>query len=175
VKMTAPSRDSLKLELAAEILLRFSEFRFVAHGTSMLPSIYPGDCLTVKSFGSAVPHCGEIVLCHRAAEWRVHRIVAIGEHGPATLYILRGDALSEDDPPVRGGALLGRVTSVLRRGKPVNFDRTKGLCRRAVQSMVRHVGLTSALLLSWQAMRAGEILQAESLPAKLTAPGKGCN
>jgi hypothetical protein len=162
VKMTAPSRDSLKLELAAEILQRFSEFRFVARGTSMLPSIYPGDCLTVRPFGSAGPSRGEIVLCRGTAEWRVHRIVAMGEQGPTALYILRGDALSEDDPPVPGCALLGRVTSVLRRGKPVNFDTTEGLCHRALQSMVRHLGVTSALLLSWQSMLAGEILQAES-------------
>src|SRR5271157_970505 len=93
------TRDSFKLELAAEILRKFGEVRFVARGTSMLPTIYPGDCLTVRSFGAAGPRRGEIVLCRRGGEFRVHRIVRLLEEGPATFYVLRGDALPDDDPP----------------------------------------------------------------------------
>src|SRR5208337_2732145 len=94
------TRETCKLELAAEILREFSEVRFVAHGTSMLPAIYPSDCLTAKSFGAEAPRGGDIVLCRRAGEFRVHRIVSILEKGPAKFYVLRGDALTCDDPPV---------------------------------------------------------------------------
>ena len=38
-----------RLDLAAEVLHRFGEVRFIAHGSSMIPSIYPGDLLTVRS------------------------------------------------------------------------------------------------------------------------------
>jgi hypothetical protein len=58
------SRNAVRLELAAEALRRFSEVWFVARGSSMVPAIYPGDRLTVQTFGVEVPRCGDIVLYH---------------------------------------------------------------------------------------------------------------
>ena len=162
MKTLVPSRDSLKIELAAEILRRFSELRFVAHGTSMLPLIYPGDCLTVRAFGSAVPSCGDIVLCRNAEKFRVHRLVRIWKRGPTTLYILRGDALEQDDPPVVGCELLGRVTSVLRRGKPQQIGSGNRLSHRVLRSMVRRSNVTSALLLGWHGLRVRDPFKSES-------------
>jgi len=156
MKIAARPRDALKRELAAEILQRFSALRFVAYGTSMLPSIYPGDCLTVESFGSAIPSRGEIVLCRRGGEFCVHRIVAISGERPDTRYILRGDALLEDDLPLPAHELLGRVTSILRRGKPLRLDRKRGLGQRALRSMVRRLNVASVLLLGWHSMLARE-------------------
>ena len=154
---TKPLRDSVKLELAAEVLQRFSRLRFVAYGTSMLPSIYPGDCLTITSFGSTGPSCGDIVLCHHAGEFRVHRVARRWREGPAELYVLRGDALSEDDPPVPRCALLGRVTSVLRRGKSWDLEKVTTLPYRLLRSMVRRSSLTSALLLTWHVLLTPEV------------------
>jgi len=154
MKIAARPRNAFKRELAVEILQRFSTLRLVAYGTSMLPSIYPGDCLTVESFGSAVPSCGDIVLCRRNGEFCVHRIASISGERTDTRYILRGDALLEDDPPIRVHELLGRVTSVLRRGKPLSLDREKGLGHRALRSMVRRLNVTSVVLLGWHGMLA---------------------
>jgi signal peptidase I len=163
---SAQSREWLKRELAAETLRQFSEVRFVAHGSSMLPSIYPGDYLTAKSFGSAVPHCGDIVLCRRSGEFRVHRIVNILEDGPGTSYTLRGDALLENDPPVTRVEILGRVTSLLRRGKPVDLGSVEGLCHRVLRWIVRRSGVAGALLLGWHALLAREIQRIDSLTGK---------
>jgi hypothetical protein len=159
MKTAARPRDALQRELAAEILERFSALRFVAYGTSMLPSIYPGDCLTVESFGLAVPSCGEIVLCRRGGTFCVHRIVGISGERSDRRYILRGDALLEDDPPVPARELLGRVTSVLRRGKPLRLDREKGLAHGVLRSMVRRLHVTSLVLLSWHGMLARKTLR----------------
>ena len=159
MQTVARLRDALKRELAAEILQRFSALRFVAYGTSMLPTIYPGDCVTVESFGSSVPSCGDIVLCRRGGEFCVHRVVRVGGERTDARYILRGDALLEDDPPVLLRELLGRVTSVLRRGKPVNLDRGKGIGQRVLRSMVRRSNVTSAVLVGWHGMLARESLR----------------
>jgi len=148
IEVAARPRDALKRELAAEILERFSALRFVAYGSSMLPSIYPGDCLTVESFGSLAPSCGDIVLCRRGDQFCVHRIVGISGGGADRQYILRGDALVEDDPPVAIRELLGRVTSVLRRGRPLDLDQGKGIGHRLLRSMVRRLNVVSAVLLS---------------------------
>src|SRR5258708_5762790 len=104
-------------ELAAETLLRSSEIRFVARGTSMLPAIVPGDCLTIKSFSPGeVPSYGEALLVHRDGEFRIHRLVRVLDNTPQHIYILRGDALLQDDPPVFRCQILGRVTSLQRAG-----------------------------------------------------------
>jgi hypothetical protein len=160
------SREWLKGELAAETLRQFSEVRFVAHGSNMLPPIYPGDYLTVRSFGSAFPRCGDTALCRSSGELRVHRIVNILEDGPVTSYILRGDALLENDPPVARAEILGRVTSLLRRGKPVDLDSVKGLCHRVLQWIVRRCEVAGTLRLGWHALLAREIQRIESLPGR---------
>jgi hypothetical protein len=164
VLRATPGHDSVRLELAAEVLQRFSQLRFVAYGTSMLPSIYPGDCLTVTSFGRTPPRCGDIVLCHHDGEFRVHRVARISNEG---LYVLRGDALDEDDPAVPRCELLGLVTWVLRRGKSWNLERVMGLPDRLLRSMVRRSSLTSALLLTWHAVltpKAGLLPKSTSKP-----------
>jgi signal peptidase I len=148
------SRHMLHLELAAETLQQFSEVRFVAHGTSMLPTLYPGDCLTVKSFGPATPRCGDIVLCRRANEFRVHRIVSISNEGPATSYVLRGDALTDNDPPVSASELLGRVTSLERQGKFFELKTAEKVHRRVLCFIVRRSKIVAALLVRWHAMQA---------------------
>lgn len=168
------TRETCKLELAAEILREFSEVQFVARGTSMLPVIYPGDSLTVKSFGAAAPRCGDIVLCRRADEFRVHRIVSILEEGPAAFYVLRGDALTNDDPPVPASALLGRVTSVARREKAVQLNSVQRMHHRFLRSIVRRSKFAAVLLLLWHAMRTRDFLHAETLPASSVGAKAEC-
>jgi len=160
------TREACKLELTAEILREFSEVRFVAQGTSMLPTIFPGDCLTVESFGAEPPRRGDVVLCRRGDAFRVHRIVRILEKGPATFYVLRGDALTEDDPPVSAGDLLGRVTSLARRGKSVQLDSAQRVSHRLLRSIVRRSKIATVLLLRWHASGGRDFLHAESSSAR---------
>ena len=162
----APLRDSLKRELAAETLRQFSELRFVAHGTSMLPSIYPGDCLTITAFASSPPRRGDIVLCLRSGEFRVHRIVDILSDGSAALYITRGDALLANDPPISSAELLGRVSALFRSGKRVNIAFANGFGRRFLRWVVRRSSAATLLLLGWHALFTRAFPHAEPLPAE---------
>jgi hypothetical protein len=165
MKIATPSRDALKLELAAEVLREFAEVQFVARGSSMLPTIYPGDCLMVRAFGDGGPRCGDIVLYRRGDEFRVHRLVRILGEGSATIYVLRGDALTEEDAPVRGGELLGRVTSLARREKFLKLRRPIGVGQCVLRLMVRQSKIAGALLLGWHAMQERYFPGAESLAA----------
>lgn len=152
--MVTELRDSLIRELAAETLRQFSEVRFVALGSSMLPTIYPGDCLTVKSYGLEVPQCGDVVLYRRSGEFRVHRIVRIVEDGPARSYHLRGDALAENDPPISRAEILGQVDFLVRRGKLVAIDSVYGWTHHILRWMVLRSEFATSLLLSWHAWRS---------------------
>ena len=111
--------QEVRLNLAADVLHRFGEVRFIAHGTSMIPSIYPGDLLTIRSESMADARCGEIVLFLLSGRFFVHRVMRKWPEGTRIVFATRGDALTQEDPSVDGSQLLGRVTSILRLGKPV--------------------------------------------------------
>lgn len=159
------SREEIHRDLAADSLLQFSEVRFVARGSSMLPAIFPGDCLTIKPFGDARARVGEVVLVRRAGEFRVHRIVRIVGHAPQTSYILRGDALTQHDPPVSRSEILGRVSSVLRRGESVLLSSVDTLPQRLLRALVRQSSLVAAMLLRWNALHSRPSLGDAPLPA----------
>ncbi len=158
------SRNAVHLELAAETLLRSSEVRFVARGTSMLPAIVPGDCLTIKSFSPGeVPYYGEALLVRRDGEFRIHRLVRILDNTPQHIYILRGDALPQDDPPVLRCQILGRVTSVQRAGQSFPLAATSTLHQRVLRYFVRRSSAAAALLIRWHEVRAGHSLRHDPL------------
>ena len=115
------SKQEARLDLAAEVLHRFGEVRFVAHGSSMIPSIYPGDLLTVRSESIAEARTGEIVLFLLGGRFFVHRVMRKWPARNRIVFATRGDALTEEDPSVDGTQLLGRVTSILRHGRAVKF------------------------------------------------------
>jgi hypothetical protein len=115
------SKQEARLDLAAEVLHRFGEVRFVAHGSSMIPSIYPGDLLTVRSESIAEARTGEIVLFLLGGRFFVHRVMRKWPERNRIVFATRGDALTQEDPSVDSTQLLGRVTLILRHGKPVKF------------------------------------------------------
>ena len=129
----------------------------------MLPAIYPGDCLTVRTFGAETPRRGEIVLYQRGGEFYVHRIVGISDEGAALIYELRGDALTDYDPSVAASELLGRVTSLERRGVSLEPNTADGIQYRAMCVMIRHSKFSAPLLLWLHAMRERNFLKT-SLP-----------
>jgi len=111
--MTIPAeaRDSYKLELAAEVLSSGATIRLQAFGTSMLPSIWPGDVLSVerKPDPEIVP--GDIVLVARRNRFFIHRLVE--KHN--SHWITRGDSLPQKDEPVGEDRVLGKVSLIHKK------------------------------------------------------------
>ncbi len=101
--------------LAEEALRSFGELRFRAHGTSMLPAIWPSDVLRVKAIPSREALVGQVWLSRQRGRLVVHRIVRLGEDGMRTV-VCRGDFLEWDDPALPPEGLLGLVTHRERRG-----------------------------------------------------------
>jgi hypothetical protein len=163
------AKHEARLDLAAEVLYRFAEVRFVAQGSSMIPSIYPGDLLTVRSESIAGARCGEIVLFLLGGRFFVHRVMRKWPERDRVVFATRGDALTEEDPSVDGTQLLGRVTSILRRGKPVRFATRLNPWMRLLRWGVRHSETFARTLLAAHLLRA-RILGGNFQDA--AAPGK---
>jgi Peptidase S24-like len=99
--------------LASEVLRSFGELRLSALGCSMVPTIFPGDILTIRRAAAEELQLGDIVLYERAGRFFVHRLIGKDkEHGSTSHFTFRGDALTKDDPPVTQCEILGKVVLV---------------------------------------------------------------
>jgi signal peptidase I len=148
--MAAPkTREEVPLDLAAEVLHRFGEVRIVELGRSMIPSIYPGDLLTIRSVQPSNARCGDIVLHLRAGRFCVHRVTRQWQERGRLMFVTWGDAAARQDPPFEENLLLGRVTAIVRRGRPVKFPQMDTLGMKLLRRTVRKSEAAATDLLRW--------------------------
>lgn len=112
--------------LAEEVVRTFGKVRLCAFGTSMVPSILPGDLLAIQKAGLQEIAVGEVVLFSQNGRLFIHRVVdrqvsSTGDSLEEPCLITRGDRLGHNDPPVSSGELLGRVVSVERGNRQVEL------------------------------------------------------
>ena len=101
-----------KYDLASEVLQRFGQLRLRVTGASMLPAIWPGDVVTIRSSRLSDVSPGDLVLFHRDRRFFVHRVLEVCGNSLLT----RGDSVLGPDPPVSPDELLGRVISITGAG-----------------------------------------------------------
>jgi hypothetical protein len=114
---TPENCEDPKLGLAAEMLRSRNTVFLKAWGASMLPSVWPGDLLTIESAACDEVVPGDIVLMMRDNRFVVHRLVERRRDQDRFSWITRGDAMPHNDPPAAGSELLGRVACVCRSNR----------------------------------------------------------
>lgn len=138
MRLVTETREDPKLGLAAEMLRCGCALRLKAWGVSMLPSVWPGDLLTIQSavHDEVVP--GDIVLVMRENRFVVHRLVRTQRDQDRLSWITRGDAMPHNDPPEVASELLGLVSGIRRahrsfvpsrRVSPLQSVMARMLCR----------------------------------------------
>jgi hypothetical protein len=155
---------TLACGLTGEIVRTFGEIRLRVFGTSMVPSILPGDLISIQRALVSEISIGEVVLYSREERLFAHRVVgaacvsnsgglhasleaftakvlarpAGGEPTPVQASLItRGDRLGYDDPPISCAEIVGRVTSVERKGRKVEFGAWHGECSRPLIRLLR--------------------------------------
>jgi len=124
--------------LAADVVRSFGEVRLRVSGTSMVPSILPGDLISVRRANLDEISTGEVVLYLRGDRLFAHRAVGCADVAGEPRLITRGDRLSYTDAPVAACELLGRVAFVERDGSPpLRVDATLRGWRHAVSRLLR--------------------------------------
>lgn len=159
--MRADDQGNASLELACglaeEIVREFGEVRLRVFGTSMVPSILPGDLVLIQraSLREIVP--GEVVLFLQKGRLFVHRVVdrkaaATADGAEETHLITRGDRLRHNDPPVSSGELLGRLVSIERDDRKVELmaHEPNRWMVRLLQSSDRATSLYLRLAAGWR-------------------------
>jgi hypothetical protein len=146
-------RASAVLSLAAEMLRSFGELRFVAWGSSMVPSIWPGDILVVRRGTPQGARSGEVVLFFREGHFYAHRLVSKAEERELLRLIARGDALSRNDPSYAESEMLGHVAAVIRGRKQIELARHPAAGQRLLRWIVQRSGSSVRWLLRWHSLR----------------------
>jgi len=159
-------RAAAHRELLAEVARKFGEIRFKATGDSMLPSVWPGDLLTVRRQSFSEFQSGEIVLYEREAgentltrpygpaspggrSFVAHRVVRRN----GRQLITRADSLRQNDAPVHEDQVLGRVVSISREGRDIRLEFTR---RRQIAAWVlRRSDFAGRVLLRFARMKVG--------------------
>jgi len=142
--------------LAEEIVRTFGEVRLRVFGTSMVPSILPGDLVSIRQASLNEISPGEVVLFLRNGRLFVHRVVdrrvvSTADSAGESCLITRGDRLRHSDPPVSAAELLGRVVSVERKNQKVKLSdvRSNRLILSLLQSSDRATYLYLRLAACW--------------------------
>lgn len=152
--MVPVSKDGVTLELATEVARFFGFLRFAAYGASMLPAIFPGDILRIHSETIDRFQPGDLVLFSRDSRWFAHRVIRVEQNRNEPILIVRGDALVTEDSPVHSGEILGRVVSVVRRGKSIDARRRQSLTQRTLAWALRQSDLLVTATLHLYSLRA---------------------
>jgi signal peptidase I len=132
-----------KLELAAEVLSSGGAIRLRALGTSMLPTIWPGDIVSIERGNAQQIFPGDIVLVARQGRFFVHRLI---EKNNAR-WITRGDALPFNDEPAAEVQVLGKVSLIHRRNGAVVSNSRVSMFARAFSWMLCHWDLSRNITL----------------------------
>jgi hypothetical protein len=105
-------RSASCCDLVAEVACRFGEARFRATGASMMPVVWPGDVLTVRSCEMTDLQPGQIALFRRSGRLVAHRVIRVD----GDWLITRGDSVRHEDSPILKSDVVGQVVSVARLG-----------------------------------------------------------
>ena len=108
-------------DLSTELLSLGYGVRFRAPGTSMHPTIRHGDVITVEAVAPSSLKRGDIILYRLQDSFIAHRIVSFEEKkGYGLTFILRGDASTTCDAPVKSEQVLGKVICLERGHRSID-------------------------------------------------------
>jgi signal peptidase len=132
-------------DLLAGVVRDAGSARLKVTGLSMLPAIWPGDVLTVRSLSPELLQPGQILLYRRHRKLTAHRIVRVaGGH-----IVTRGDCIPSLDTPVGWDKVVGIVVGISRNGRAVKLESSPW--QRAVAWLLRRSQPCTSLLVHLRA------------------------
>jgi signal peptidase I len=161
--------------LAGDVVRTFGDIRLRVFGTSMVPTILPGDLIFVQRNVPAEISSGEIVLYAREGRMFVHRVVGRAGGPDHSLLVTRGDLLQRSDPPVSSSELLGKVISIERGGRQLKTTSAPGDFSRSLVRLLQTSGRATYLYVKVASCWQKFVSQTFSLHRKNGLAGAGVN
>ena len=123
--------------LLSEALHRFGSLRLPAAGTSMVPTIRPGDAVTIQPVEAEKVATGDILVYANDQAFVVHRVVQAPSNAFGRCLVTRGDRLLKDDAPIPAADLLGRVVCIERGHRLMSLHPVLTRIQQALCSILR--------------------------------------
>jgi len=139
-----------------------------AAGSSMIPSIWPGEILLVRRVAIAEVCPGEVVLAERGGKLFAHRVVEVRGEGSGARIVTQGDALAASDPEISEAELLGRVAAIARGGEWREPKTHLGMGARILRAIVRRSSFAARVLLHLHAQRERAVAPRPATQASAT-------
>jgi hypothetical protein len=115
----------------------------------MLPTLFPGDILTVQAEPLPEIQAGDVVLFARQGRFFIHRNLRQVRTGSGSLLLTRGDSMPHPDAPVTTDELLGKIVSFERGTHPPASVPPCTRSRRMAGLMLAYSGKLRSLALRW--------------------------
>ena len=151
--MDAQVLDHCKSSLAVQVLTDSGALQLRVTGSSMLPTIWPGDFLTIRSASVHQAQIGDVVFCRKRGQFVVHRVVRKLASG----LITRGDSMPSDDSGTPGHNVLGLVTEVRRNGATIVIPNQLSIVHWLSGRILARCDLLLRLVLRWHTSRGKQI------------------
>lgn len=136
---------AVKCDLAVDVLRSSGRLRLRVTGSSMLPSVWPGDTLMIDRADVNAISEGDLVLYRRNRRFFVHRVVSLNSAADSVI-LTRGDSMPQADPPVPCHDVMGRVSHIVRDGRLIEPQKNLGLPQRAVAHLVRRSEIAARMV-----------------------------
>jgi signal peptidase I len=150
---TPEPMDDLRQNMAAELLRSHGFLRLRVLGQSMLPTIWPGDVVTIRSQIAGAIKIADIGVFQRDHRFFVHRVKNILVIAGATRFVTRGDSAADDDPLFPADTLLGKVALIQHKNRSPVPSGNLSLCARAAGWVFARSSSLRNLALRIDAMR----------------------
>lgn len=150
--MSAPSVADSARSMAAEVLQSNGMLRLGVTGSSMLPTLWPGDILTLVALADE-PQLGEVVLFQRRDQFVIHRVIRVASTAGQTQIFTRGDCMCDEDGAIPESEVLARVVGVRRGSREFSLATKRLLQNEVFGWLLSRFDFLSNLALRWHAAR----------------------
>jgi signal peptidase len=152
LKATTDTFDHVGCELVAGSLRAGHEVRVRVAGSSMVPTLWPGDELRVRALELAELSRGDLLLFVRDGRLCTHRLVDRLDDAGVSRLITCGDAAIKSDPPIAVSEILGTVASITRGGREIPIASSPA--QRLLSFAIRHSGFIRRAALKIHSIRS---------------------
>ena len=98
--------------LLKRALKKGGQFTQKIEGESMLPTLKPGQSITISYADRKGIVLGDVLVFQGALNQVVHRLVETRQEGKNTLYITKGDNNLSTDPPIEFSKVVGKISKI---------------------------------------------------------------
>lgn len=131
------------MTLSKELLDRGITLKISLSGNSMFPYLRKGDIALVKAVTPDEIEIGDVIVFQTPGKFIAHRLIRIINKNGEILVQSKGDSLYKPDPPVPIESLIGKIISIDRAKRTIDYIGTK---QKKINRLLASISLYTPVL-----------------------------